>query len=120
MSGAGDHLGERLQDIADHRLSGKELEATREHLAACARCRRELEALLRVKQALAPQSGDDAVPAELRSAISQLLERERIAADPSIAQRMRTMSSWRWVLGVGFAALLAIAFVLWVLFATGS
>ncbi len=120
MSGAGGHLGERLQDIADHRLSSAELEATSEHLAACARCRRELDALLRVKRALAPQAGHDAVPAELHGAVSQRLARERIAAEPSLANRVRAAANRRWMLGIAFAALLAMAIVLWVLSASGS
>lgn len=117
---SGGHLGERLQDLADHRLSGAQLEATNEHLTECARCRRELEALLQVKHALTPQAGRDAVPAELRTAVSQLLARERIAAEPSMARRLRAAANRHWVLGAGFAALLAIALALWVLFASGS
>ena len=80
MRGAGGHLGERLQDIADHRLNGSELKAANDHLAACERCSRELETLLRVKQVLAPKAASDAVPAKLRASVSQLLARERIAA----------------------------------------
>lgn len=118
MSGTGDHLGEKLQDIADHRLGGTKLAAANEHLAACARCRRELEALLQVKQAVAPQSGDDDVPAELQSAVSQLLARERLLTEPSMASRVRAAANSRWVFVAGFAAFLAIALVLWVLFAT--
>ena len=117
MSGAGGHLGERLQDIADHRLNRPELQAASAHLAACTRCRRELEALLLVKQALAPQAGEDDAPAELHETVSQLLARERMIAEPSMASRVRAAATSRRLLGAALVALVAAALVLWVLFA---
>jgi anti-sigma factor RsiW len=120
MSRAAGHLGERLQDMAGHRLSGTELEAANDHLAACERCSRELEILLRVKQALAPKVADDAMPAELRATVLQMLDRERIAAEPSIARRFLATARSRWMLGVAIGVLVAIALVVWVFSATGG
>jgi anti-sigma factor RsiW len=114
MSGAGGHLGDKLQDVADHRLSGAELAAASDHLARCERCRRELDTLLRVRQAIAPKAGHDAVPAELRASVSQLLARERTAAKPSMARRVLAGARSRWMVGAGMAVLVAIALFLWV------
>jgi len=119
MSGAGEHLGESLEDIAEHRLGRTEFQAADEHLAACASCRRELAALLRVKQAFAPQAGDDAATVALLKAVSQLLARERMLAAPSTASRIRAAANSRWLVGAGFTAFLAIALFLWVLFTAG-
>lgn len=83
MSDAMVHLGETLQDLADHRLSGTQLEQANAHLSICARCRRELAALRKVKQVLAPRTGDDTLPAGLSDTLSRMLDREDRAPPPT-------------------------------------
>jgi anti-sigma factor RsiW len=111
MSGQIAHLGERLQDLADNRLSGTELSAVEAHLAGCTRCRRELEALRRVKQAIGPQPGNNASSSALSAALSQVLEREQSVAKPPAPRRVGLAR--RWALAAGVAIIAATALLLW-------
>lgn len=108
------HLGERLQDLADHRLSGADLAQAHSHLAECAQCRREFEAVQRVRQMLAPRAGDDELPARLSTALSGLLDQEdRAAAFSQRSRRTRDRAAWRWALAAGVAAIFATTLALW-------
>ncbi|HZX92600.1 MAG TPA: zf-HC2 domain-containing protein [Rudaea sp.] len=109
-----DHLGERLQDFADGRLSGTDLAQAREHLEGCARCRRELAAVQHVRQMLAPRGGHGELPPELSAALSGLLDQEHRSA--ALAQRPRTVrnrGAWRLALAAGVAAIFATTLMLW-------
>ncbi|HJR35146.1 MAG TPA: anti-sigma factor, partial [Gemmatimonadales bacterium] len=59
------HYGEQLQDFLDGRLGEPERTRLAEHLAGCARCRRELEALRWVKEQALGGLPSEAVPPAL-------------------------------------------------------
>lgn len=111
MSGPTEHPGDRLQDLADNRLSGSELSDVEAHLAGCTRCRRELEALRHVKQALGPQPGGNASSSALPAALSQLLAQEQGVAKPSAPRRVGPAR--RWALAAGIAIIASAALLLW-------
>jgi anti-sigma factor RsiW len=108
------HLGERLQDLADDRLSGADLAEARAHLEDCSRCRRDLEAVQRVRQTLASSAAHAELPPALSAALSGLLDQE----DRSVASAKRPRGpghrvAWRWALAAGVAGIFATALVLW-------
>jgi anti-sigma factor RsiW len=108
------HLGERLQDVVDNRLGAAELEQARSHLAGCARCRRELAALRRVRGALAPRPGQAGLPPALGVALMQALDREDAAAQaPPSRRRIGTVAAWGWALAACLVAAMASALLLW-------
>lgn len=114
MSEVEGHLGETLQDIADDRLSGMALAQANSHLDVCARCRRELEALHRVKRALAPPPEHDVLPPALSRALSQQLDREDgVAVASSARPRTRATAVRQWALAAGVAAAVAVSLLLW-------
>jgi len=113
MSIPANHLGERLQDLADNRLSGADLAQARSHLEDCARCRREFEALQHVRQMFAPRAGSDELPPALSTALYGLLDQEdRAAASSQRSRGKGERAAWRWALAAGIAAIFATT-VLW-------
>lgn len=114
MSIPATHLGERLQDLADNRLSGVDLARARAHLEVCERCRREFEALRRVRQALAPPAGHDELPPALSAALSGLLDQEdRLGASLPRSRGTGNRAVWRWAMAAGVAAIFATTLLLW-------
>lgn len=107
------HLGEKLQDLVDNRLSGAELEKARSHLDACAHCRRELEALRRVKQELAPQPVPERLRQAQREALARLLDEEDRGANMPMPRRTRKPAAWRWALAAGIVLIVASGLLLW-------
>ena len=107
------HLGERLQDLADNRLSGADLTRAYSHLEGCERCRREFEALQRVRHMLAPQAGHDELPPTLSARLSGLLDQEDRAVSPQRSRRTGIRAGWRWALAAGVAAVFATTLLLW-------
>ncbi len=108
MSARAGHLGEAIQDLLDGRLGEVERAQAQAHLQACPRCRRELESLRQVKEAVAAHAARQPVPARLSEAIARTLDREDL----------RTRRPWsvrpklRWALGFGLAAMAAFVSVL--------
>jgi anti-sigma factor RsiW len=96
MSMPDNHLGERLQDLADNRLSGADLAQARAHLEDCGRCRREFEALQHVRQMLAPRAGSDELPPVLNTALYGLLDQEDRAAAASPRSRGKGATTLLW------------------------
>ena len=114
MSTPANHLGERLQDLADNRLGGADLARARSHLEGCERCRREFEAMQRVREMLAPRAGHDEDPLALSAALSGLLDKEdRAAASSQQSRATRNRVAWRWALAAGIATIFATTLVLW-------
>jgi anti-sigma factor RsiW len=107
------HLGERLQDLADNRLSGADLARAHSHLEDCERCRREFEALQRVRHMLAPQAGHDELPPTLSARLSRLLDQEDRAVSPRWSRGTGNRAGWRWALAAGVAAIFATTLLLW-------
>jgi anti-sigma factor RsiW len=70
------HLGDTLHDLLDGRLEADVRARAESHLAECASCQRELDALRWVKGVAAREAGRHEVPAQLASAISSALDRE--------------------------------------------
>jgi anti-sigma factor RsiW len=106
------HLGERLQDLADDRLSGADLARALSHLEDCERCRREFEAVQRVRQMLAPRAGHDELPPALSAALSGLLDQEDRVARSSQRSRGTGKRAWRRALAAGVAAIFATTLLL--------
>jgi anti-sigma factor RsiW len=107
------HLGERLQDLADNRLSGADLARAHSHLEDCERCRREFEALQRIRHMLAPQAGHDGLPPTLSARLSGLLDQEDRAVSPRWSRGTGNRAGWRWALAAGVAAIFATTLLLW-------
>jgi anti-sigma factor RsiW len=113
MTPAPAHLGEELHDLLDRRLDAAAQARAEAHLAGCAECRRELEALRVAKDALAGRGNAIPLPPELASAVSRALDGEG-AAGPAPAPNRRPLFL-RPALVVSFLVLLALGFatVLW-------
>lgn len=108
------HLGERLQDLADNRLSGADLAWARTHLETCERCRREFESVQRVRQMLAPRAGHGELPPALSAALSGLLDQEdRVAQSSQRSRGTGNRAALRWALAAGVAAIFATTLLLW-------
>lgn len=107
------HLGERLQDLVDGRLSGAELAQAREHLEGCARCRAEVAALQQVRRALAPRPGEDRLPDDLAARLARALDDEVAHAPQATGTRRRPRAIRRWALAAGVAAAIAASLLLW-------
>ena len=107
------HLGELLQDLADNRLSGADLARAHSHLEGCERCRREFEALQRVRHVLAPQAGHDELPPTLSARLSGLLDQEDRAVSPRWSRGTGNSAGWHWALAAGIAAIFATTLLLW-------
>jgi anti-sigma factor RsiW len=107
------HLGEAVQDLLDGRLSAAERAAAEAHLAGCAECARELDALRVAKDALArARTVERALPPALASAISAALDREAAAPTPPAA-RLRLSPRPAIALGLLVLVGFALATVLW-------
>ena len=114
MSTPANHLGERLQDLADNRLGGADLARARSHLEDCERCRREFEAVQHVRKMLAPQVGHDELPPALTARLSELLDREdRSATSSQRSRRAPNRLARRWALAASIAAIFVTALLLW-------
>jgi anti-sigma factor RsiW len=114
MSIPANHLGELLQDLADDRLSGADLARARAHLEECERCRREFEAVQRVRQMLAQLGGREELPPPLSARLSGLLDQEdRTATSPQRSRGTGNRTGWRWALAAGVAAIFATTLMLW-------
>ncbi len=113
MSARAGHLGEAIQDLLDGRLDEAERAQAQAHLQACPRCRRELESLRRVKEAVATHAARQPVPARLSEAIAQTLDREDLRARAVTSHRRWSVRpKLQWALGFGLAAMAAFASVL--------
>jgi anti-sigma factor RsiW len=113
LSPAPAHLGDVLQDLLDRRLDAAAQARAEAHLAGCAECRRELEALRVMKEALARRAATLPVPPVLEAAVSSALDGESAAgAAPAPSGRRPFV---RPALAFGLLVLLTLGFatVLW-------
>lgn len=110
MSAAANHPGDAVQDFLDGRLDAAGHAALQAHLRSCARCRRELAVLRRLKRSVALQADRQAIPAGLHAAIQRTLSEEdsRVAGSRPLRARPRL----RWATGFALAATAALASVL--------
>jgi anti-sigma factor RsiW len=114
MSPEANHLGEAIQDLLDGRLAPEERARAEAHVAECAECRRELEALRWVKQMAAREAGRAAVPEHVRSAIAEALDRQDRSARAPAGARPQLSRTWRPMLAFGVVlAAVAAALLLW-------
>jgi anti-sigma factor RsiW len=105
------HLGDAIHELLDGRLAPGGRAGAEAHLAECALCRRELEALRWVKGVAAPGTAARDVPPALASAISSALDREDRGGDAASARKGRP---WlRPALALGLLALVGVAVLLW-------
>lgn len=112
MSALSPHLGDTLQDLLDGRLAAAERSRADEHLAGCAECRRELEALRWVKQT-ARGAGAEPVPAGLAAAIAAALDAEDAGTG---AGPERRAPAWPWTrvaVALGLVAVVGVALLVW-------
>jgi anti-sigma factor RsiW len=80
------HYGEELQDLLDGRLAEPQRAEIEAHVAACERCRRELDALRWVKTQMPRELRDAEAPAELASRVRAALDAAPPAAKaPAVA-----------------------------------
>ena len=116
MSARAGHLGDAIQDLLDGRLGEAERAQAQAHLQACPRCRRELESLRQVKEAVAAHAARQPVPARLSEAIAQTLDREDLRARAVTSHRRSSVRpKLRWALGFGLAAMAAfVSVLLWI------
>jgi anti-sigma factor RsiW len=105
MTEPGSHPGDALQLLIDGRLPPEERAAVEAHLAGCGRCRREFDALRRVKSVVREALPEHGVPPELAARISTALARERAAGG---RPRLRRAA----VVGLALAAAAALVVVL--------
>jgi anti-sigma factor RsiW len=97
------HYGEELQDLLDGRLDEPRRAEVEAHVADCARCRRELDALRWVKSEVSKQDAVVEPTAELSSRIRAALD------TPQRASRWSGMTRRVWIVGaLAAAALLAV------------
>ena len=96
------HPTEALQDAIDGRLSPDERAALEQHLATCAACRRELEALRWTKARLGESARSVEVPDDLDARVRGVLDGEDRRRFPS-----------RSALRYGIAAAAAGVFLIW-------
>lgn len=113
MSPAPGHLGETLLDLLDGRLDAAARAQAEAHLAGCPECRRELEGLRLVKQALARRSATAPLPPSLAAAVSSALDTEGAVGVAPV--RSRRVPFLRPALAGGLLLLLALGYasVLW-------
>lgn len=70
------HVRDELHDLVDGRLDPAERARVEAHLEECSECRREREAIARVKQAAASALASREAPEELAASATALLDRE--------------------------------------------
>lgn len=107
------HYGEELQDLLDGRLAEPHRSEIEAHLAGCARCRRELDALRWVKGEMRQHVTAVEAPAELVSRVRAELH----AASRTRGGGSRSIGRRTWIAGAVAAALAAAAVI--VVFARG-
>lgn len=93
MSPAG-HPVERLVDLVDDRLSDVEAADVRQHLAACAQCRRELEWITAGQSAARLARQNDTAPADVRSRLTTALDDLDTAAASPPPARVSRRAMW--------------------------
>ena len=97
------HYEQEIQDFLDGRLNEPEQVRLAEHLAGCARCRRELEALKWLKHQALNQLPVEEVPPALTARVRAGLDAEDAAARGG--SRHRTgFRPLRWAIAAGLAA----------------
>src|SRR5213594_1247166 len=84
------HPKDGLQELLDSRLRGEARARVEEHLASCAACRRELEALRLTKLAARRAFAAEPAPQALQQAVLQALDQE---GDREL--RLQTPKQWR-------------------------
>lgn len=110
MSPAGNHLGDALQDLLDGRLAPDERARAEAHLAGCAECHRELEALRWLKATV--RDAAQPAPPELTASIRQALDRED--RSPRSPRSRPARFPWSALLAAAVAAaMLAAALLVW-------
>lgn len=101
------HYGAELQDLLDGRLAEPRRLEVAAHVAHCARCQRELDALRWVKAEAPKHFGEAELPAELVSRVRAALD----AADAESRQPAGILRSRRlWIASALAAAVLLIVF----------
>ena len=110
------HPTDALQDALDGRLDAEALAALDEHLATCAQCRRELDALRWTKAQLAASRTvldvPDDVTARLRRALDDEDRGTRSRGSSPASVDRQAPRVWRWIAGAAAAA--AIIAVIWI------
>lgn len=103
------HYGDELQDFLDKRLNANVRRAVEEHLASCADCRREIDALAWTKQAmqLIPTTR---APGHLRDEVRQALDTERVEVE-LFSESPRSWGS-NWPFAMAIAVLVGLAAVI--------
>ncbi len=104
------HPGEDLTLLVDGRLPAERCGEVEAHLAACARCRRELDALRLVKSGVHDALPEHSVPPALAARVSAALDVEsaRGTAPPRRAMALR----WATAVGLPLAAAALFVFLL--------
>lgn len=110
MMPATGHYGEQLQDFLDGRLGEPERTRLAEHLAGCARCRRELEALRWVKEQALAGLPSEAVPPGLAARVRAGLDTVDAEARRDGAARPRFRPA-RWAAAAALAAFALLLFL---------
>jgi anti-sigma factor RsiW len=93
MSTAG-HPVDRLVDLVDDRLGDVEAADVRQHLAACAECRRELEWITAGQSAARLARQNDTAPADVRSRLTTALDDLDAAAASAGRARVSRRAMW--------------------------
>ena len=101
MTDNASHLGATLQEFLDGRLDAPRQAEVRAHLAACPRCRSELEALRWVRDVALKQLPSEEVPSGLAARIASALDAAEggtgSAADRTIRRRWRNCVGHTWL-----------------------
>jgi anti-sigma factor RsiW len=107
------HLGDAIHELLDGRLAPEARARAEAHLAECARCRQELEAVRWVKGVAARGAAKRDVPPSLASAISSALDGEDRGEDAPSARKAVAWRAVRPALALGLLVLVAVAVLLW-------
>lgn len=108
MTEHGRHPGDALQLLLDGRLPPEQRAAVEAHVLGCGRCRRELDALRRVKTVVREALPEHRVPPELATRVSTALATEAVGGGP----RSRRVARLRWAATAGLSLAAAAVFVI--------
>lgn len=110
MTEHGSHPGDALQLLLDERLPPDQRAALEEHLLSCGRCRRELDALRRVKTVVREALPEHRVPPEVAARVSAALATQAAGGSPPSQRAVRLRRAV--VVGLSLAAAAALVVVL--------
>lgn len=103
MTSGTSHYDDELHELLDGRLVGELLSEVEAHLKSCDKCGKTLERLRWIRETVAENIVQEELPAEVESALSEMLDREDGKALPGSETKRR-----RWALAAAAAVVAGI------------